>query len=88
LKPFEGAKKDGIVGFFKGVGQGLTGLAVKPITGIIDAVSKTSEGLKNTVDQSEDKPNESRERPIRVFYGSDRYYRNFNPLDGEMMSVL
>jgi vacuolar protein sorting-associated protein 13A/C len=37
-------------------------LAVKPITGIIDAVSKTSEGLKNTVTNSEDYPNENRER--------------------------
>mmetsp|Transcript_13360 Transcript_13360/g.1955 ORF Transcript_13360/g.1955 Transcript_13360/m.1955 type:complete len:117 (+) Transcript_13360:506-856(+) len=39
LKPFEGAKKDGIKGFFKGTVMGITGLVTKPITGAIDAVS-------------------------------------------------
>lgn len=40
----------------------MTGVVVKPITGIIDVVSKTTEGLKNTATLFDDKPNESRER--------------------------
>ena len=46
-KPLEGAKKSGVGGFFVGGLKGLAGLAVKPVTGIIDATSKTSEGIKN-----------------------------------------
>jgi len=28
--------------------KGITGLVTKPVTGIIDAASKTAEGVKNT----------------------------------------
>jgi len=44
----------------------------KPISGILDATSKTSEGIKNfanSFDDKEDKPNENRIRYPRVFYG-------------------
>ena len=85
LKPFEGAQKEGVLGFFKGVGQGLTGIVVKPITGLIDVVSKTTEGLKNTANIFDEKPNESRERSIRVFYGPDRCFKNFFTLDGDIV---
>ena len=37
-KPIEGAHNEGVFGFIKGIGQGFTGLAVKPITGVIDVV--------------------------------------------------
>lgn len=57
LKPYENAQKDGAVGFFKGVAQGITGVVVKPVTGVIDFASKTTEGLKNTALYLEDKPN-------------------------------
>jgi vacuolar protein sorting-associated protein 13A/C len=69
FKPFEGAKKDGVKGFFKGTLQGISGLVIKPVTGILDAAAKTTEGIKNTVNYFEDKPNEARERNIRPFYG-------------------
>jgi len=45
----------------------LTGVVVKPITGIIDVVSKTAEGLKNTASLFDDKPNETRERYFPQF---------------------
>jgi vacuolar protein sorting-associated protein 13A/C len=38
----------GIGGFFKGAFQGIAGLVIKPVTGAIDAASKTAEGLKST----------------------------------------
>jgi vacuolar protein sorting-associated protein 13A/C len=31
---------------------------VKPISGILDAISKTAEGIKNTATYFDDKPNE------------------------------
>ena len=45
-KPYEGAVKDGGIGFLKGSLEGLTGLVVKPVTGIMDAVSFTIKGIK------------------------------------------
>jgi len=41
---------------------------VKPVTGIIDLASKTTEGIKNNALIFEDKPNEERMRYPRVFY--------------------
>lgn len=34
----------------KGVGRGMVGLVVKPMTGILDAASKVSEGIKTGAD--------------------------------------
>lgn len=42
MKPIESTQKEGVVGFFKGVGQGVAGLVVKPVTGVVDFASKTT----------------------------------------------
>jgi len=47
-EPIKGASQDGIGGFFLGGLKGITGLIVKPVSGVIDATSKTAEGIKNT----------------------------------------
>ena len=47
-KPMEGGDKGGILGFFKGAAQGVAGIVVKPISGTLDFISITSEGIKNT----------------------------------------
>jgi vacuolar protein sorting-associated protein 13A/C len=57
LKPYENASKDGFLGFLRGTYQGLSGAVIKPVTGILDFASKTTEGLKNTMMFFEDKPN-------------------------------
>ena len=46
-KPIEGAMDDGVGGFFKGVGKGAAGLVTKTISGTVDIVAKTTEGLDN-----------------------------------------
>jgi vacuolar protein sorting-associated protein 13A/C len=38
-KPIEGAKEEGVGGFFKGVGKGVVGLVARPTGGIIDFAS-------------------------------------------------
>jgi vacuolar protein sorting-associated protein 13A/C len=43
----EGIKSGGFTGFFKGTAQGIAGLVIKPVTGVLDATSKTAEGIKN-----------------------------------------
>ena len=35
-------------GFVKGIGKGVTGLVLKPVVGVVDLVTDTAEGIKNT----------------------------------------
>ena len=67
LEPINESKKDGCKGFFKGSIVGLVGLATKPVTGILDATSKTAEGFKTIAIKADELPNEKRERFPRVF---------------------
>ena len=49
-KPIEGIKQEkNLSGFGKGILKGIGGVITKPIAGVIDLVSKTSEGFKNTI---------------------------------------
>lgn len=88
MKPIEGASKGGIKGFFKGTFQGISGLIVKPVSGLLDAASKTAEGIKNTATSSDDRPKETRERLLRTFYTNERFYKNFEKDDAEMNYFL
>ncbi|KAF8453095.1 hypothetical protein BGX38DRAFT_1249760 [Terfezia claveryi] len=47
-KPLEGAEREGALGFFKGIGKGVVGLATKPAIGIFDLASNVTEGIRNT----------------------------------------
>ncbi len=44
-QPVKGAKEEGAKGFFKGFGKGIIGIATKPVAGVIDMASKTTEGI-------------------------------------------
>ncbi|KAL3479124.1 hypothetical protein BJX99DRAFT_255899 [Aspergillus californicus] len=46
--PLQGAEKEGIQGFFKGVGKGFLGVATKPVIGAFDLASNLAEGVRNT----------------------------------------
>ncbi|KAI9292119.1 vacuolar protein sorting-associated protein vps13 [Neoconidiobolus thromboides FSU 785] len=48
LQPIEGAERDGVSGFFRGVGKGLVGVVAKPMVGAFDLVSNVAEGIRNT----------------------------------------
>ncbi|KAL8205058.1 hypothetical protein R6Q57_010681 [Mikania cordata] len=43
-KPLEGAKASGVEGFVSGVGKGIIGAAAQPVSGVLDLLSKTTEG--------------------------------------------
>ncbi|CAD8076677.1 unnamed protein product [Paramecium primaurelia] len=87
-QPYQGAEKDGVGGFFKGVSKGIAGLVIKPVTGALDLVSKTSEGVKNTANFFDEKPNEMRKRLPRIFYGEEQILRNYMLQDSEIMYIL
>jgi hypothetical protein len=84
-KPLEGAQKGGIGGFFKGIAQGTVGLAVKPVTGLVDAATSVAEGIASTPSQSEITP---RLRTPRMLYGSDRTIKVYDPEDARIGVVL
>jgi len=88
LLPKEGIEKDGYPGLLKGSIQGLTGLMIKPIGGVFDATAKTAEGLKNTATYYDDKPNNERHRPPRVFYETERFIKRYDKRDAKLMINL
>ena len=51
-KPFEEAKKKGVKGFFRGIGLGLIGAAVKPMMGFGDAITSVASSIKDSVGDS------------------------------------
>uniref|UniRef100_A0A7M5UBR4 Intermembrane lipid transfer protein VPS13-like C-terminal domain-containing protein n=2 Tax=Clytia hemisphaerica TaxID=252671 RepID=A0A7M5UBR4_9CNID len=50
-KPYQGAKKRGLEGFFKGIGRGLIGLFIKPTGGVIDLVTSSLDGVRRFAEQ-------------------------------------
>ncbi|CAI6011354.1 unnamed protein product [Closterium sp. NIES-65] len=44
-KPIEGARDGGVEGFVAGMGRGLIGAAAQPVSGVLDLVSKTTDGV-------------------------------------------
>lgn len=61
-KPIEGAREEGVGGFFKGVGKGVVGLVARPTGGIIDFASGTFDSVKRVTEVTEEV---NRVRPAR-----------------------
>jgi vacuolar protein sorting-associated protein 13A/C len=87
-KTIEQSRKEGTFGFIKGAAQGVAGLVVKPMTGMIDFASKTTEGLKNTARIFEDHPNDIRIRHPRIFYTECSVLREYNALDSDLIAII
>ena len=85
-QPVKAVNNEGAIGLVKGAAKGVTGIVTKPIAGIFDAASLTSQGFKNTVVQDELKY--QRSRLPRMFYGNDKYYKDFNFEDGRIKEIL
>jgi len=76
-RPSEGYRTSGASGMAIGALQGVAGLFVKPVTGAMDLVSKTSQGIEASA-SNEAQKSESRMRPPRAFYGKEKVIRNFD----------
>ena len=48
-QPISGAKKEGVEGFFKGLGKGLIGTVARPVSGMVDFASSSLEGIRKYV---------------------------------------
>ena len=87
-QPLRGAKEGGFFGLFKGIGKGLVGLVVKPVTGILDLASHTTEGIKNTVTYFDDRANEEKKRKPRAFYARERYFKKYIKFEADLLNNL
>ena len=67
-KPIEEAKRDGPIGFLRGVGLGIIGVAVKPVLGVTDGLTSVAQGISNQVG---DKICHIPVRPPRAFERSE-----------------
>lgn len=85
-KPIQGAEEGGIGGFFSGAGKGILGLFSKPVTGVVDLISNTAEGIKNTI--KDEDLDQNRTREIRTFYGTDQQMRNYSVSDARFKNFL
>jgi vacuolar protein sorting-associated protein 13A/C len=47
MRPLEGAEREGVGGFIKGLGKGIAGFATKPVVGMFDFASNVSEGTSH-----------------------------------------
>ncbi|GAB6032120.1 hypothetical protein CHUAL_010483 [Chamberlinius hualienensis] len=79
VKPIEGAKQEGAVGFFKGVGKGVVGLVARPASGVMDFASGSFDAVKRVADLSEET---QKIRPPRYFQ-SDGRVRPYNRTEAE-----
>ncbi|XP_028027252.1 vacuolar protein sorting-associated protein 13 isoform X3 [Bombyx mandarina] len=53
-KPIEGARDQGVEGFFKGLGKGAVGLVARPTAGVVDFASGSLDAVKRAADMSEE----------------------------------
>lgn len=61
----------------KGMYLGAKGLAIKPVAGVLDGVSKLTEGVSNSLDKDANLLI-AKSRLPRVFYGKEKIYQIYN----------
>ncbi|CAH8495124.1 unnamed protein product [Heterobilharzia americana] len=83
-KPVEGARKDGVEGFFKGFGKGLVGAVTRPVSGVVDFASSSFEGIRRLADTAQEV---SRVRPPR-FIRSDGIIRPYEKREADGHLIL
>jgi hypothetical protein len=68
--PIHGALVQGPVGLIKGIGTGVIGVAARPSAGMLNFISRTTQGLANSFSL---KPVIERVRPPRLFLGEPKH---------------
>uniref|UniRef100_A0A3B0MVM0 N-terminal region of Chorein, a TM vesicle-mediated sorter, putative n=1 Tax=Theileria annulata TaxID=5874 RepID=A0A3B0MVM0_THEAN len=86
-KPIEGAQKEGVGGFIKGLGKGIVGSIVKPIDKVGLAVSQVSRGIKANINKEEKYAVEPCRKP-RMLWGEFSQIRTYSTVDAEIKYVL
>lgn len=85
-RPVIEANRSGVKGFGIGLYEGIMGIPIKLLSGALDLIAKTSEGVKNTARIFEAKQKKGRVRMPRTFYGLQRRIKNFSEDDAFIVS--
>ena len=83
-KPIQEGKKTGALGFMKGMGMGIAGVAVKPVLGLTDGLSSIASGLNQQINNDNGSTAAQQIRPMRTFEVIDPLdlsYQLLVPLD-------
>eukprot|EP00347_Sterkiella_histriomuscorum_P018285 403346093 len=81
IRPYREGKKDGLKGALIGTYSGISGVFLKPFSGGLDLISKSTEGVKNTVKIFEAKLFKDRRRLPRPIYGYNQQIKSYNTMD-------
>ncbi|XP_034937793.1 vacuolar protein sorting-associated protein 13 isoform X2 [Chelonus insularis] len=84
MKPYSGAKEEGVEGFFKGFGKGVVGLVTRPTAGAIDFASGSFGAVRRVTEMSEEV---KRVRPPR-FLQPDSLVRPYLHAEAEGNKIL
>jgi len=88
MQPFKGAKEGGVKGFGKGLGKGFLGTVVKPVSGVVDLVSKTTEGIESAVDGGICHQNNNQRRISRAFYKDAGIFSDYSEIDAKVFEAI
>ncbi|XP_050562177.1 intermembrane lipid transfer protein Vps13 [Spodoptera frugiperda] len=83
-KPIEGAREQGVEGFFRGLGRGAVGLVARPTAGVVDFASGSLDAVKRAADMSEEV---TKRRPAR-YMAPDSGVRPYSRLQAEGYKML
>ena len=86
--PMQGMKTDGAKGFGMGLGMGVLGTVVKPVSGVVDLVSKTTEGIENAVDGDVNEENNKQMRLARAFYKEAGVFKVYSKLNAQLYEMV
>jgi vacuolar protein sorting-associated protein 13A/C len=81
-------RNNGPIGGALGLLTGVGGVIIKPVTGVLDALSKTSQGFRTFAMGHEDHANTQRIRNPRVLYGSNAAIKSYSTVDSQMYQAL
>jgi vacuolar protein sorting-associated protein 13A/C len=89
-EPAKGYQKAGVKGLVGGVATGTAGLVIKPISGVMDVVTKTSHGINNATKTKEELERswDARIRPPRPFYEAERLIRPYNKRHADLLRIV
>ena len=89
-KPIHGARNEGVGGFFRGIGTGLVGTVLKPITKVGEAIQDIGTGIARSVAPSKrgKASRYARKRYPRAFYGKEQAVMDYRAVDAYIYSKL
>ena len=85
-EPLRGAYDERLPGMVKGIGRGAIGFGLKPMIGVVDFVTRTTEGIRNTATYW-DEIRRGRVRPPRYF-GRDKVLETYSMVKSRGQELL